>query len=56
MKETDNNTVLLKKIRELEKILKIANAKTAAFETMIEVAERELKIRIRKKAGTKRSK
>lgn len=48
MEEREVNKVLLKLIRELEKALEFANAKSAAFEAMIEGAERERKIRKRK--------
>lgn len=44
-----------KKIRELERALATAKLKVAALETVIDVAEKQLKIKIRKKAGTKQS-
>jgi len=44
-----------KKIRELERALATAKLKVAALETVIEVAEKQLKIKIRKKVGTKQS-
>jgi len=47
---------LQKKIQELEAALEEANFKTQAYSTMIDVAEKELKIKIRKKSSTKPSK
>jgi transposase-like protein len=44
---------LLKKKIELTRALADAQLKNVALETMIEVAESELKIKIRKKRGTK---
>lgn len=40
---------------ELEQALQDANLMILALNTMIEVAEKELKLSIRKKSGTKRS-
>jgi len=45
-----------KKIRELTQALQLARLKIDGLETMIKVAEEELYIKIRKKAGTKQSK
>jgi len=45
---------LEEKIKNLEKELKLEKLKTLALETVIDVAEKELKIDIRKKAGAKR--
>ena len=42
-----------KRMRELEKQLEDAQMKTIALETMIDIAEEQLKIVIRKKSGTK---
>lgn len=42
-----------RKIKELEKALAEANLKIVALETLIDVAEQELKTEIRKKSGTK---
>ena len=42
-----------KKIEELQKALAEANLKIAGLETMIDIAEQELKTEIRKKSGTK---
>lgn len=47
---------LEKRISELEKQLKEAEMKAIAFSTMIDIAEKELKIPIRKKFNTKPSK
>lgn len=44
------------RIRKLEKALEDANLKIIGLETMINVAEEELRIDIRKKPGTKQSK
>lgn len=44
---------LQKRIEELEKQLKIAQLKAEGYELMIEIAEKELSIPIRKKSGTK---
>ncbi len=52
MKEQDavNNE---ERIKQLEKTLQEANLKIVGLETMINIAEKELKINIRKKSGTK---
>ena len=47
---------LRKKIAELEKQLQDAELKATAFSTLVDIAERELKIPIRKKYNTKPSK
>jgi hypothetical protein len=44
---------LEKRIKELEKALEYAKLKNIAIETMIDIAEENLKITIRKKAGPK---
>jgi transposase len=44
---------LKKRISELEKQLKDAELKAIAFSTMVDIAEREFKIPIRKKLNTK---
>ena len=44
------------RLQETEKALKQADIRLVALESLITVAERELKIDIRKKSGTKRSK
>lgn len=52
--EQDFETLQLqKRISELEKQLKDAEFKAIAFSTMIDIAEKELKIPIRKKLNTK---
>jgi hypothetical protein len=43
------------KIKELEKALINSELRATAYETMIEIAEKELKISIRKKSNTKQS-
>lgn len=43
------------KIKELEKALINSELRATAYETMIEIAEKELKINIRKKSNTKQS-
>jgi hypothetical protein len=43
------------KIKELEKALVNSELRATAYETMIEIAEKELKINIRKKSNTKQS-
>jgi transposase-like protein len=45
---------LEKKIKELEQLLEHEKLRTTALNTMIDIAERELKISIRKKSGAKR--
>jgi len=50
------NLQLKKRIEELEKQLKDAEMKAIAFSTLIDIAEREFKIPIRKKLNTKPSK
>jgi transposase len=42
------------KIKKLEADLKLEQLRTKALSTMIDIAERELKVDIRKKAGAKR--
>ena len=55
MDQSQESKLLKKKIEELTKALSDAQLKNVALETMIEVAESELKIKIRKKRGTKQS-
>lgn len=55
MSESQEAKLLKKKIDELNRALADAQLKNIALETMIEVAESELKIKIRKKRGTKQS-
>jgi transposase len=47
------NLQLQKRISELERQLKDAELKAIAFSTMVDIAEREFKIPIRKKLNTK---
>jgi len=47
------NETLEKRIKELEKALDYAKLKNIAVETMIDIAEKQFKISIRKKAGPK---
>jgi transposase-like protein len=47
---------LEQKVKELEKLLKYEKMKTEVLDTMIDIAEEELKISIRKKSDTKQSK
>lgn len=44
---------LLSRIKELEKMLEMEKLRTEGYELMIDIAERELKIPIRKKSNTK---
>lgn len=48
-----DNAQLKKRVAELERQLKEAQMKAIAFETMVEIAERETKIPIRKKYSAK---
>jgi hypothetical protein len=52
-KERQRLEVLQKQVKELEKQLENAQMKNVALETMIDVAEEQLKIKIRKKSGPK---
>lgn len=57
MKEPDdidkNREELLKRIKELEKVVEDNKLKVEAYSKMIEIAEKEFKINIRKKSNTK---
>lgn len=56
LKNLSDNTdprELQKRIKELEKQLEMAQLKAEGYELMIEIAEKELKIPIRKKSETK---
>ncbi|WP_183558475.1 hypothetical protein [Mucilaginibacter sp. SP1R1] len=55
MTQSHESKLLIKKIRELTKALEISQLKNLAMETMIEVAESDLHIKIRKKRGAKQS-
>lgn len=50
---SDDPIALQLRIKELEKQLENAQLKAEGYELMIEIAEKELKIPIRKKSGTK---
>jgi hypothetical protein len=52
-KERQKLESLQKQLKELEKQLEHAQMKNVALETMIDVAEEQLKIKIRKKSGPK---
>ena len=52
-KERADNKKLEARIKELEKQLEYAKMKDVAMNTLIDVAEKELKISIRKKSGSK---
>ena len=54
--ESFENLQLKKRIEELEKQLKDAEIKAIAFSTMVDIAEKEFNIPIRKKLSTKPSK
>jgi tRNA A37 N6-isopentenylltransferase MiaA len=54
--ERTNSEALLSRIKELEKQLDQAQLRAVGFETMIDIAEKELRIDIRKKSVTKQSK
>lgn len=59
MKEPNENSLvkaLSKQVMELQKALEKANLKIDGLQTMIQVSEEELKIKIRKKHGAKQSK
>jgi hypothetical protein len=56
MNDSQKESVLNKKIQQLTKELEYAKLKIISLETMITVAEDDLKIKIRKKRGTKQSK
>jgi hypothetical protein len=52
-KEKQKLEALQKQVKELEKQLENAQMKNVALETMIDVAEEKLRIKIRKKSGPK---
>lgn len=54
--ENSDNAALKQRIRELERALEDAEMKSAIYAKMIDVAERDLKVDIRKKPSTKQSK
>jgi len=56
MNENQQHLALAKKIKELTTALEKSELKVLTLQTMIQVAEDDLKIKIRKKSGTKQSK
>jgi len=52
-KERTNNKELEKRIKELEKQLELAQMKVVALNTVIDIAEQDYKLEIRKKSGPK---
>ena len=52
-KERADNEALEKRIKELEKQLELAQMKNVALDTMIDIAEKDYKLEIRKKSGPK---
>ena len=55
-KRANESTPESERIRQLERALEDANLKILGLETIINIAEKDLKIDIRKKPGTKQSK
>ena len=55
MKQDKQVAALQRKVMELTRALQTAQLKIDGLQTMIQVAEQELQIKIRKKAGAKRS-
>lgn len=55
-KESSKVKALSKQVLELQKALEKANLKIDGLQTMIQISEEELKIKIRKKPGAKLSK
>lgn len=53
--ESNNKPDLAKRVKELERALEDAKLKAEGYSRMIDIAERELKITIRKKSSTKQS-
>ena len=51
--KTDREKLLDQKVRQLEKDLEFEKLRTHALDKMIDIAERDLNIAIRKKAGTR---
>ncbi len=52
-KDRSDNKELEKRIEELEKQLEVARMKNVALNTMIDIAEQDYKLSIRKKSGPK---
>ncbi|GGC06626.1 hypothetical protein [Dyadobacter sediminis] len=53
MTESSKTRILAKQVQDLTKQLEKANLKISGLQTMIEVSEQELHIKIRKKPGTR---
>ncbi|SEI70155.1 Transposase [Dyadobacter koreensis] len=53
MNENSKTRILAKQVQDLTKQLEKANLKISGLQTMIEVSEQELHIKIRKKPGSK---
>ena len=53
--ETSDKSALEKRVKELERALEDAQLKAEGYSRMIDIAERELKVKIRKKPFTKQS-
>ena len=56
MTENTKTKILARQVQELTKALEKAQLKITGLQTLIEVSEQELQIKIRKKPGTKQSK
>ena len=54
-KERTDNKALEKRITELEKQLELSKMKNVALNTIIDIAEQDYKLQIRKKSGPKQS-
>ena len=52
-KDRVDNSKLEKRVKELEKQLELAKMKIVALDTMIDIAEQDYKLEIRKKSGPK---
>ena len=52
-KDRTDNKRLEQRIKELEKQLELAQMKNVAINTMIDIAEKDYKLEIRKKSGPK---
>lgn len=53
LKDRVDNSKLEKRVKELEKQLELAKMKIVALDTMIDIAEQDYKLEIRKKSGPK---
>lgn len=54
-KERTDNKALEKRIAELEKQLELSKMKNVALNTIIDIAEQDYKLQVRKKSGPKQS-